>query len=246
MNIIGYSRISTEGQKDGYGLAVQEASIKSYAREHGHSLIHIFKEEGVSGSLAKRPALGALFEYIKAHKVDAVVFLRLDRLSRNLLLSEQLLLNFQRHNVLPISIEEPDLDSQDPSRILFRQMKGMLSEYEKSMITVRMSAGRIKKVETGGGFAGGNVAFGYRASGDGYVHVEEELAVVREIYRLRRKPRYGKRMAYQRIADHLNEKHGDLRHFSAMSVRYIANNDFYKGIQRYGEVEAYHPSLKIL
>ncbi|MFH1444711.1 MAG: recombinase family protein [Candidatus Peregrinibacteria bacterium] len=245
MQIIGYIRVSTEGQTEGFGLAEQEDRIKAYVKEGGHTLLRIFREEGVSGSLAKRPALGELFEYIKAHKVDAVVFLRLDRLSRNLLLSEQLLLDFQQLNVQPISLDEPDLDSQDPSRILFRQMKGMLSEYEKSMITVRMSAGRIKKVETGGGFAGGNVAFGFRAEGDNYVPVEQELTIVREIYKLRRKPRHGKRMSYQKIADYLNEKY-DLRRFSAMSCRYIATNDFYMGIQRYGGVEAYHPSLKVL
>jgi len=246
MKLLGYIRVSSDSQIGGHGLQVQEDRIKAYAREQGHTLVRMFREEGVSGSLAKRPALGELFEYIKAHKVDSVVFLRLDRLSRNLLLSEQLLLDFQKLNVLPISIEEPDLDSQDPSRILFRQMKGAIAEYEKAMITLRLSAGRRKKAESGKGYSGGNVAFGYRAVDSDYIPVEEELAVVREIYRLRRKPRYGKRMSYQRIADYLNGEYSDLRRFSAMSVRYIATNPAYRGVQRYGDVEIYHPSLKIL
>lgn len=114
------------------------------------------------------------------------------------------------------------------------------------MITLRLSAGRRKKVESGKGYSGGNIAFGYKVEGDNYLPVQKELVIVREIVRLRRKPRYGKRMSYQRIADHLNENYSDLRHFSAMSVRYIANNDFYRGIQRYGGVEMYHPSLKVL
>lgn len=246
MRLIAYCRVSSEAQVSAYGLSVQEDRVKAYAQEHGHTLMRIFREEGVSGSLAKRPALGELFEYIKAHKVDAVVFLRLDRLSRNLLLSEQLLLDFQKLNVQPISLDEPDLDSQDPSRILFRQMKGAIAEYEKAMITLRLSAGRRKKIESGKGYSGGKVAFGWRAVGSDYIPVEEELAVVREIYRLRRKPRYGKRMSYQRIADYLNENYSDLRRFSAMSVRYIATNPAYRGVQRYGDVEIYHPSLKIL
>jgi len=246
MKIIGYIRVSTEGQTEGYGLEVQEDRIKTYIKENGYTLICMFREAGVSGSLAKRPALGELFEYIKTHKVDAVVFLRLDRLSRNLLLSEQLLLDFQKLNVQPISIDEPDLDSQDPSRILFRQMKGAIAEYEKAMISLRLSAGRKKKAESGRGYSGGNVAFGYKAVGSGYVPVENELAIVRKIYKLRRKPRHGKRMSYQRIADHLNKNYSDIRRFSAMSVRYIANSPFYKGIQSYGGVEFYHPSLKVL
>ncbi len=246
MKLVGYSRISTSGQAVGYGLQIQADKIKAYTKDQGHTLIQIFREEGVSGSLAKRPALGKLFEYIKVHEVDAVVFLRLDRLSRSLLIQEQLLLEFQKLNVQPISIDEPDLDSQDPSRILFRQMKGAIAEYEKAMISLRLSAGRKKKAESGRGYSGGNVAFGYKAVGSGYVPVENELAIVREIYKLRRKPRHGKRMSYQRIADHLNKNYSDIRRFSAMSVRYIANSPFYKGIQSYGGVEFYHPSLKVL
>jgi len=246
MQLLGYSRISTDGQKDGYGLEVQEDRIKAYAKENGHSLVQIFREEGVSGSLAKRPALGALFEYIKTHKVDAVVFLRLDRLSRNLLLSEQLLLDFQKLNVQPISIDEPDLDSQDPSRILFRQMKSAIAQYEKEIITLRLSAGRMSKAKSGKGYCGGKICFGFRAEGDNYVPVEEELAVVREIYKLRRKPRLGQRMSYQKIADYLNDRHSSMRCFNAMGIRYICKNDFYRGIQRYGGIEFYHPSLKII
>lgn len=91
MKIIGYTRVSTDNQTEGYGLQVQEDRIKAYAKDQGHSLEGVFREEGVSGSLGKRPALGKLFEYIKVHKIDAVVFLRLDRLSRSLLIQSSYL-----------------------------------------------------------------------------------------------------------------------------------------------------------
>ena len=108
-----------------------------------------FSENGVSGSLENRPALSEMFEYIKNNRVDGVVFLRLDRLARDLLIQENLLAEFQNLGVKPISVDEPDLLSSDPSRVMFRQMKGCISQYEKAMITLRLSSGRRKKVEMG-------------------------------------------------------------------------------------------------
>lgn len=245
--LIGYSRVSTDGQKDGYGIKIQEERITAYAQEKELPLVRIFRDEGVSGALAVRPALVALMEYAEANKHMnlGLVFLRCDRLARDLLLQETFLLDFQRRGLQVFSIEQPDLLANDPTRKLTRQIFGVLAEYEKAMITARMSAGRLKKVETGGGYAGGRVAFGFRAKGDEYVPVPDELAVVREIFRLRRKPRNGERLGYQRIAKLLNAKHAAIRTFNAMTVRYIVNNPFYKGFQHYGTVSTFNERLRV-
>lgn len=247
-HLIGYIRVSTEGQRDGFGLQIQEDRIREYAKRENLSLLNVFRDEGVSGSLKDRPALLRLLEYADEHKKMNIglVFLRLDRLSRSLVVSEQLLADFQNRGLTVISIEEPDLLSSDPTRKLFRQFKGMMAEYEKEMIVARMSAGRLKKVEDGKGYAGGRVAFGFRANGSDYVPVPEELEAVREIYRLRRKPPNGKRMGYQRIAKFLNEKYGHLRTFNPMTIRYIARNPVYKGFQGDGSVTVYNEQLKVV
>ncbi len=245
--LIGYSRISTDGQRDGYGIKIQEERINAYAEAKGLPVMRMFRDEGVSGSLKDRPALLQLLNYIEEnrHMQLGVCFLRLDRLSRSLVVSEQLIADFQKRGIAVISLEEPDLLSNEPNRKLFRQFKAMMAEYEKEMITARMSAGRLKKVESGGGYAGGRVAFGFRANGDDYVPVPEEITVVREIFRLRRKPRNGERLGYLRIANILNEKYAAIRTFNPMTVRYIANNPFYKGFQGYGAVSRYDARLKV-
>jgi len=247
-HLIGYARISTEGQRDGFGIAIQEQRIKEYAEQQGLPLLSIFRDEAISGSLKDRPALLRMLDYAEEHKDMqlGLVFLRLDRLSRSLVVSEQLLADFQRRGLAVISIEEPDLLSNEPTRKLFRQFKAMMAEYEKEMITARMSAGRLKKVEDGKGYAGGRVAFGFRAENGIYVPVAEEIAVVREIYKLRRKSRSGARLGYQRIAKMLNEKYAHIRTFNPMTVRYIATNSFYKGFQGYGSVTCFNEQLKIV
>jgi DNA invertase Pin-like site-specific DNA recombinase len=248
--LIGYSRISTGNQRDGYGIEIQEDRIRAYAKERDVKLIRIFKDEAVSGAIKDRPALIELLNFAEQNKHTSLslVFLRLDRLARDLLVQEGLIADFRKRGLQVISIEEPDLLSNDPTRKLFRQMKGMLAEYEKGIITARMSAGRIKKVEAGGGYAGGNVAFGFEVTGDKYRPIPREIAIVKEIMRLRRKPRQGNRLSYQKIANLLNERNtpAPVGHtWYANTVRYLCLNEMYKGIQHYSSAQFLHPALRI-
>lgn len=249
--LIGYQRISTENQRDGFGLKIQEAAIRKFAQENGYELITIFSDEAVSGALKDRPALIELMNFAEQNREMwlSLAFLRLDRLARDLLLQENLISDFQSKGLKVVSIDEPNLCENDPTRKLFRQMKGMLAEYEKSMITLRMSAGRLKKVESGMGYAGGNVCYGFRAENGAYKPVESEIDIVKKIFRMRRKPKLSKRMSFQKIADSLNASSLPApsgKKWYAMSVRYIVNNSFYKGIQTYSSVEIFKPELKIL
>jgi len=249
-NLIGYQRVSTENQKDGFGLKIQESAIRKYAKDNNYNLIKIFSDEAVSGALKDRPALIELMGFAEQNKKMelTLVFLRLDRLARDLLLQENLISDFQSKGLEVVSIDEPNLCEEDPTRKLFRQMKGMLAEYEKSMITLRMSAGRLKKVESGGGYAGGNVCYGFEVESGQYRQINEEVEVIRTIARLRRKPKLGKRLSFQRIAEQLNAKSipspmGCKWH--PMTVRYIATNEFYRGIQKYSSVKFVNEELKV-
>lgn len=58
MNIVGYIRVSTQGQaRDGYSLKYQEEEIRAYCEEQGFNLIHIFRDEGISGAKLNEEAL---------------------------------------------------------------------------------------------------------------------------------------------------------------------------------------------
>ncbi len=243
MKVIGYIRTSTEWQSDWFWLQVQNDAIVNYSKSECIELVKIYKEEWVSGSLEYRPALNEMFQYIKSNKIDFVVFLRLDRLARDLLVQENLLAEFQRLSVKPISIDEPDLLSSDPSRVMFRQMKGAIAQYEKSMIALRLSSWRKKKVELGKGYAWGNLPFGFRFENEKYIPIEEEMRVLKEIFRLRRKPRNGKRMSFRKISEYLNKKFGHLRSFSEGGVFYMANNPFYRWLQEYWWIEFKHKGI---
>ena len=57
MNVVGYIRVSTQGQaRDGYSFKYQE-EIKVHCKKQGWNLIYIFRDEGIRGIKLNEEAL---------------------------------------------------------------------------------------------------------------------------------------------------------------------------------------------
>jgi DNA invertase Pin-like site-specific DNA recombinase len=138
----GYLRVSGKGQVDGDGFPRQLAAIKAYAAAHDIKIVKVFREEGVPGATEweDRPAwmemIGAL------NGVRAIVIEKLDRLARELMVQEHIIVDLQRRGIELTSVHEPDLGSSDPSRVLFRQLMGAVAQYEKAMIVAKLRGAR--------------------------------------------------------------------------------------------------------
>jgi len=139
-----YLRVSGKSQVEGDGFARQEAAIRAYAKAHDIKLVKVFKEEGVSGTkeLADRPAFVAMMEALHSNGVKLVLVESLGRLARDLMIQESILHDLKRHGFELVSVAEPDLCSDDPSRKLMRQIMGAFHEYEKQMIVVKLRGAR--------------------------------------------------------------------------------------------------------
>jgi DNA invertase Pin-like site-specific DNA recombinase len=60
MRVVGYIRVSSPDQVEGYSLAAQERAIEEYCRAREFVLVPVYREEGVSARsdrLQKRPEL---------------------------------------------------------------------------------------------------------------------------------------------------------------------------------------------
>lgn len=183
MRVVGYVRVSTDAQVDGLGLEVQESTIRGWCRTYKHRLVAVHRDEGVSGSngVDGRVGLPVALAQVADGSVGAVVVARLDRLARDLVLQETLLSEVWRSGgeVLSCAGGEGDLrdDPDDPSRALIRQVLGAVSQYERSMIALRLRSGRVRKAERGG-YAYGSPPYGWRSDVGVLVEVEEEQEVL--------------------------------------------------------------------
>ena len=92
---------------------------------------------------------------------------RLDRLARDLIVQETVLAEIRRiggevFSTSPAEASYLTDDPDDPSRKLIRQVLGAVSEYERSMVVLRLRNGRRRKAQMGG-YASGAPAFGLEA-----------------------------------------------------------------------------------
>lgn len=191
----GYIRVSGKGQVKGDGFTRQEKAIRDYAEEHGVQLVKIFREKGVSGTLADRPALAELIVDLEenGHGIKTVIVERLDRLARDLMIQETIIQDLREIEVDLISVSEgADLLDDDPTRKLVRQILGAISEYEKSLLVQKLRAARQRKRAKVGKCEG-------RKS---YKDIAPET--IDQIRSLRRKPKGEQRKTYKEIAEILN------------------------------------------
>jgi DNA invertase Pin-like site-specific DNA recombinase len=147
-----YLRVSGKGQIQGDGFTRQLTAIKKYAAEHDIKVVNVFREKGVSGAkdLENRPAFVEMMVALHGNGVKLVLVEKLDRLARDLMVQETIIGDLRKHGFDLISVAEPDLLQDDPTRKLMRQIMGAVSEYEKTMIVLKLRGARQRrKAKTG-------------------------------------------------------------------------------------------------
>lgn len=233
---IGYCRVSTDEQLNGYGLDAQKASIEAYCSAMSYDMERIVVDEGLSGANMERPGIQEIIASMSECQYAGVIVFKLDRISR--LLVD--ILNLNRDVFVPcgaslISVKE-QFDTNTPIGRLMFQMIGGFAEFEREVIKERVTSGKVEKAKQGK-FAGGSAPFGYDIVNKELAVNSWEATVVKEVFALREA---GKTL--QAIADHLNESNVPTKRggkWSKVHVRdMISREEFYKGIYKHGDIVA--------
>jgi len=185
--VIGYTRVSTAEQAEGFGLEVQETKIRDYCRAEGLRLVAMVSDAGQSGSngLEDRQGLAEGLARIERGDASALVVYRLDRLARQLVLQETIHARLQERGASVLSVSEPAIEGDDATRDLMRQLLGGIAQYERAVIRGRMMAGKAAKVAKGG-YGGGRPAYGLKAAGGALVADQDEAAIVKLVTQKRK------------------------------------------------------------
>ncbi len=69
--------------------------------------------------------------------------------------------DFRKHGFEIVSVHEPDLCIDDPTRKLMRQIMGAIAEYDKTMLVLKLKAARAR-IRAKTGRCDGRKPFGYR------------------------------------------------------------------------------------
>lgn len=236
MRLIGYVRVSSESQLDGYGLDVQRKAIRAWAKANKHTITRIEEDAGISGAkdAADRPGLTAVLQALRDGEANGLIVARLDRLARALHVQEAALEVAWRAGASVYACDQGEVrkdDPDDPMRDAIRKMQGVFAELDRKLVVKRLRDGRKAKAATGrkavGAYAFGTMGAGKGRDRDATTNPEEQATVAR-ILDLRRQG-----LPYRAIAVTLDQEGSKPRRaalWSPMSVRAVAKRS--EGQQR--------------
>lgn len=190
-----YIRWSTDEQSDGTSLEVQQERTSLFVYSQGWHVTPglIFVDDGYSGGSLDRPAMHRLRQAVRAGQVDCVVTYRLDRLSRNLMDTVNLVRQEWAGQCIYRSATEGfDTSDDSPTGALIFNILASFAEFERAVIRERTYNGLVRRMKEGM-YISGVVPHGYRRAGKGKLAVKsrapdgtctEEAAVVARIFEL--------------------------------------------------------------
>lgn len=171
-----YTRVSSGHQKEAQTIESQVSNLLEYAEQEAYQVPPewIFRDEGYSGSILKRPGLDKIRDLAADQQLEAVLIYAPDRLSRNYAYQMILIEEFNNQGVEVVFRNNPKSDS--PESALLLQFQGMIAEYERGLIKERSRRGKRHKAKSGSVNVLSNAPYGYR-----YVRKTENTEAYYEI-----------------------------------------------------------------
>jgi site-specific DNA recombinase len=161
MRIAIYARVSTQQQAQAQTIEQQLERLQGYSQEQGWEWPEeaIFLDDGYSGASLKRPGLDRLRDQVAQANFDLVLMTAPDRLARKYVHQVLLIEEFEKGGCQVQFADRPM--SQDPHDQLLLQIRGVVAEYERNLITERMRRGRLQKYRAGTLLPWSTPPFGY-------------------------------------------------------------------------------------
>ena len=227
-----YVRVSTDDQRDnGYSIDSQLRMIKEYCEKNDYSIIDVYNDAGHSEKDLMRPEMQRLLKDIKLKKIDKLIAIKVDRLTRNNYDGFWLLNYCEEYDVKIELILEPYDVSTANGEMIFG-MNLVFGQRERKEIGARtkraMEEMALEKIHPS------KAPYGYiRNKGTGHLEVEPiEAQVVKEIFELCKQGN-----STRNIATIMKDNNAYLKQGKWKSDRVykILTNSIYIGIFEYGK-----------
>jgi DNA invertase Pin-like site-specific DNA recombinase len=197
MKAIGYVRVSTEEQAtQGVSLDAQTEKIQAYASLYDIELLEIITDAGVSAKTLERPGLEKALKMLEGGEAEALVIVKLDRLTRSVRDLDYLLEKYFADRFSLMSVGE-QVDTRTAAGRLVLNVLMSVAQWERETIGERTSTA-LQHKKAQGEYIGG-VGFGYQVADKKLVKAENHK-IVEMIVQLREQEE-----TLEAIAKRLNE-----------------------------------------
>ena len=135
---VAYVRVSTEKQADsGQSLEAQRAKLEAYATLYDLQLVEVVVDAGVSAKSLNRPGLERALAMLKSGKADALVVVKLDRLTRSVRDMGELVERYFKNGKAALLSVSEQIDTRSAGGQLVLNVLTSVSQWERQAIGER-------------------------------------------------------------------------------------------------------------
>lgn len=178
---VAYLRVSTDKQADhGVSLDAQRAKVAAYAALYDLEIVAVEVDAGVSAKTLDRPALARALAMLDSGEADALLVVKLDRLTRSVGdLGDLLDRYFASGRVALLSVSE-QIDTRSAAGRLVLNVLASVAQWERETVGERTAAAMAHK-RACGEYTGGEAPYGFKVAEGGIMleaHPGEQRVIV--------------------------------------------------------------------
>lgn len=217
-----YCRVSTQDQaREGFSLEEQEERLRALCTYKGYEIIDIYIDPGISGKNTNRPEFQRMMNDIKTKKINRILTLKLDRLTRSIIDLENLV-RFLEENDCSLEAAYEEINTSNANGRFFVRMLTILAQLDIERTSERTLIGldgALKAKHTTGKAPLGFVKI------DKVLQISDETSpIIQRIFN-----DYINGMSACRIANALSEENVLNRKWKSTTIDKILENRLYIG-----------------
>ena len=231
-----YMRVSTEDQaREGFSLPEQKERLEAYCKFKGFVIKDYYTDAGISAKTGNyRPEFERLKEDIKSKKINTIIALKQDRITRSIFDWEELM-RFLEENDAYLDCVNDDINTTNANGKMVSRILMSVSQQEIERTSERTKVGLAGAIKQG--HIPHQAPLGYKHENKKLVIDHLTKDVVIRIFEL-----YHKGMSYQKISTLFNKEQVlGKTNWRDSSIVAILENEIYKGDFVHGK-RAKHPT----
>jgi len=145
-----YIRVSTEEQvKEGYSLGEQKERLEAMCKYKGYKIYKVYEDAGISAkNIKSRPKFNELLEDIKFKKINTIVALKLDRITRSVY-DWEYIIKFLEDNDAYIDVANDEINTTTANGRMVSRLMMTVSQNEIERTSERTKIGMEGAIKDG-------------------------------------------------------------------------------------------------
>ena len=219
-----YMRVSTEDQaREGFSLPEQKERLEAFCKFKGYEIIDYYQDAGISAKTGNyRPEFERLKDDIRAKKINTIIALKLDRITRSIYDWENLI-TFLDENEAYLDCANDEINTTTANGKMISRLLMSVSQNEIERTSERTKVGMAGAIKQG--HIPHKAPLGYKRENKKLVIDYSTKDIVIRIFNL-----YYEGYSYKKISNIFNhEKVLDRDNWRDTTILTILENEIYKG-----------------